>query len=213
VVADVRRVTDRDGKIRPLVLVDFPAAARRRLADLASALPQEPERDADLDLSRLSLATRELANRQDQCAVLVPISWSTLTVANCRRSLDKCLAAIDAATCSRLMLAVSGAPPRPSGQRWSDVTGPLRRQIKEVGLTLTLGDADHAATQEVMVNDWPLSLLVIDGTEGTPMAPSEYFALIAAARRRNIQVLVRPAAEENISDWRELGATMFVGSA
>src|SRR5208283_5665182 len=55
-VADVRPVTDRDGRTKPFVMVDLAPAARRQIVELAISLPQEPQRGADLDLRRLDLA-------------------------------------------------------------------------------------------------------------------------------------------------------------
>jgi hypothetical protein len=41
----------------------------------------------------------------------------------------------------------------------------------------------------------------------------EYRSLFAAARRREIAVLVRTTARNDIRDWRQLGATMFAATA
>ncbi len=67
--------------------------------------------------------------------------------------------------------------------------------------------------QDAITSEWPLSLLVVDRTEGPPVLIEEYRSLIAAARRREIAVLVRTTARNDILDWRNLGATMFAAAA
>jgi PAS domain S-box-containing protein len=208
--ADVRPVTDRAGTIKPIVMVDFIPDMRHRIAGLAASVPHEPEQRAELDLLRLDLAVRQLPRSRLNGSVLLAVSWPTLAVPECRHSLDDRLARIDPTARQRLMLAISGAPPLPSGKRWSDLTGPLQRQLGQVGLILSLIKGDTGAAQQAIVNNWPLSLVVIDGTEDVPVEPSAYFNLIAAARNRDMQVLIRCAAAADIPDWRELGATMFV---
>jgi hypothetical protein len=74
---------------------------------------------------------------------------------------------------------------------------------------LTHGKGELAALQEAITSEWPLSLLVVDRTEGPPVLIEEYRNLFAAARRREISVLVRTTAQNDIADWRKLGATLF----
>jgi hypothetical protein len=66
--------------------------------------------------------------------------------------------------------------------------------------------------QNAITGEWPLSLLVIDRTEGPPVVIEGYRSLIAAARRREIAVLVRTTARNDIGAWRQLGATMFASA-
>lgn len=212
-VADVSPVTDRDGKTRPVAMVDFEHSVRHQIVAFATSLSQDPDRGANLDLLRLDLAIRELDDQPGNRSVLVPLTWSTLTVPDHRRSLDARLSSLDGRARQRLMLAIAGTPPLPSGKRWSDVTGPLRRQLSEVGVMLALADGDSMAGHEAMITEWPLSLLVIDATSDGSMPAADYFSLIATARRRDIQVLVRLSVAEDRQDWRELGATMFVAAA
>jgi len=111
------------------------------------------------------------------------------------------------------MLAVSGVPRLLSKQHWTDVVGGLRRQLDDVGLLLTHRAGELAAMQNAITSEWPLSLLVVDRTEGPPVVIEEYRSLFAAARRREIAVLVRTTARNDIVDWRKLGATMFAAAA
>ena len=98
-------------------------------------------------------------------------------------------------------------------QRWSDAIGGLRRQLGDVGLLLSHREGELAAMQNAITSEWPLSLLVVDRTEGPPVLIEEYRSLFAAARRREISVLVRTTARNDIVDWRKLGATMFVAAS
>jgi len=111
------------------------------------------------------------------------------------------------------MLAVSGVPRLLSKQHWTDAVGGLRRQLDDVGLLLTHRAGELAAMQNAITSEWPLSLLVVDRTEGPPVVIEEYRSLFAAARRREIAVLVRTTARNDIVDWRKLGATMFAAAA
>lgn len=199
-VADVRPVLDRDRKVRSGVLVDFAPPKRLRIFDLATSIANAPEREADIDLLRLDLALRELVRRRGKGSVLVPISWPALTAFGRSRSIDERLARLDPDLRSQLKLAVFDVPALPNAKRWSEIIGPLRRQIGEVGLMVTLAEGDVAAVQETIVADWPLSLLVIDATDLASIAPDGYFGLIGAARRRDIVVLVRAAATGDIRD-------------
>jgi PAS domain S-box-containing protein len=211
--ADVRPVTGRDGIARPIVLVDFIPAVRSRLYDLVPSLPREPDRGAGFDMIRLDLAVRELDGQREGVSVLTPISWLALEDAECRLALDQHLARMRAASRLHLMLAVSGVPHLSSAGHWSDIVGSLRRQLGGVGMLLTHRDGDLAPVRRAITSDWPLSLLVIDRTEGPPMIVDQYLSLIAAARRREIPVLVRTTSDGDIRDWREIGATMFVAAA
>jgi hypothetical protein len=194
-------------------MVDFIPSVRRRIYDLEPSLPDEPDRGTGLDLLRLELAIRELAVQPPETSVLVPLSWPSLIESGSRVSLDERLARMrpDARPC--LMLAISGVPHLVSLRRWSDTVDPLQRQLGDVGLLLTRRDADLVSMRDGIIGAWPLSLLVIDGTDGPPRVSDVYFSLIAAARKREISVVVRSAAADDIRDWRELGATMFVAPA
>ncbi len=207
--AEVQPVIDRHGETKPIVVVDFALRLRRRAADLAS-FGGRPD-DAGIDLLRVDLAVTELGASRGG-SVLVPVAWPTLCQPGPRRHLDQRLSSCDPALLCRLMFAVSGVPAFPTAKRWNDIVSPLRRQFGEIGLMIALEDADAASMQEAIVSDWPLSLLVIDGTAAGCMAPDLYYGLAAAARRRGIPVLVRAGASDNIRDWHELGATMFAGT-
>jgi PAS domain S-box-containing protein len=212
-VADVRPVTGRDGVAKPIVMLDFAPDVRRRLYDLVPSLPHEADLGTGFDLIRLDLADRVLGARREELRVLLPISWPALGDAGCRLSFDNRLDRIPQRARSHLMLAVSGVPPLLSAARWSSTVDPVRRRIAEVGLLLTHRDGDLDALQDAITSEWPLTLLVIDRTEGPPVAFNDYLNLIAAARRREISVLVRTTAEDDILDWRKLGATMFVAAS
>jgi hypothetical protein len=212
-IADVESVTGRDGVDRPIVLVDFEPAVRGRLYDLVPSLMREPDLGAGFDLLRLDLAVQVLAEQRAETKVLAPISWPALSDPDCRLVLDRRLARLGPNARSRLVLAVSGVPRLLSKQRWSDAVVPLQRQLGEVGLLLTHRDGNLTAMQDAITSEWPLSLLVVDRTEGPPVVIDEFRSLFAAARRREISVLVRTTAKNDIRDWRELGATMFVTAA
>lgn len=200
--ADVQAVTDRTGKARPLVVVDFAPALRRRLDDPAASFG-EPE-SSEIDLLRADLAVMELG----RCAgaVLLPIAWTTLCQAGPRRLLDQRLERCGPTLAARLMLAVSGVPAS-AAKRWAELAGSLR-QLGDIGLVVTLEDDDDT-DQQTVVGGWPLRLLVIDAGA----SPDRYYGVTAAARHRGVPVLVRLAAADHTRDWHELGATMFCGPA
>jgi hypothetical protein len=212
-VASVEIVTGRDGVERPIVLVDFEPSVRGCLYHLAPSLSREPDFGIGFDLMRLNLAVQALAEQGGETKVLAPVSWPAVADPDCRPILDRCLAQMGQSSRSRIMLAVSGVPRLLSKQRWSDATGTLRRQLGDVGLLLTHREGELAAMQNAITSEWPLSLLVVDRTEGPPVVIDEYRSLFAAARRREISVLVRTTARNDIRDWRKLGATMFAAAA
>jgi hypothetical protein len=76
--------------------------------------------------------------------------------------------------------------------------GPLQRQLGEIGLLLTYRDGDLRLVRNAITSEWPVSLLIIDRTEGPPLEFDDYLSLIATARRREIQVLVRTTAVDDI---------------
>lgn len=211
-VPDAQPVIGRDRKITSMVMVDFPAALRRRMLELAVPLSNVDDLATSPDLLRLGLAIQALQGRRGSGRILVPLSWLALTQPGLRKAVDERIAAIDPALRQQLMLTVSGVPPLPSDKIWSQVVGPLRRQIADVGLTVTIAANDRSAAEEAMLGDLPLSLLVIDASDPASAAPDGYFEIIAAARERNIAVLVQPAHMDDFSDWRELGATMFASA-
>jgi PAS domain S-box-containing protein len=205
--ADVEAVTGRDGIERPILLVDFAPAVRGCLYDLAPSLSREPDLGTGFDLMRLDLAVEVLAEQQPETKVLAPISWAALWDPDCRRVLDQRLARLGPKARSRIMFAVAGVPQLLGKQRWSDA---LQSHTGEVGLLLTHRENNLTATQEMITSGWPLALLVVDRTEGPPVVIDDYRSLFAAARRREIPVLVRTSARNDIREWRNLGAAMFV---
>jgi PAS domain S-box-containing protein len=212
-VASVEVVTGRDGVERPIVLVDFEPAVRGCLYHLAPSLAREPGLGIGFDMMRLDLAVATLAEQSRGTNVLAPISWPTVADPECRAVLERRLAQIGKSSRSRIVLAVSGVPRSLNKQRWVDVVAVLRLQLADVGLLLTHREGELAAMQYAITSEWPLSLLVVDRTEGPPVLIDEYRNLFAAARRREIAVLVRTTARNDIVDWRKLGATMFAASA
>jgi PAS domain S-box-containing protein len=208
-VANVEIVTGRDGVVRPIALVDFEPVVRGCIYHLIPALSREPDFGTGFDLMRLNLAVQALAGQQAETRVLAPISWPAVADPDCRPLLDRRLAQIEQGLRSRIVFAVSGVPRLLSKQRWSDVVGLLRRQLGDVGLLLTHRDGELKAMENAITGEWPLSLLVIDRTEGPAVVIYEYRHLFAAARRREISVLVRTTAQNDILEWRKLGATMF----
>jgi PAS domain S-box-containing protein len=212
-VAKVEIVTGRDGVERPIVLVDFEPSVRGGLYYLAPSLTREPVFGTGFDLMRLDLVVQVLAEQGAEAKVLAPVSWPAVADPDCRLLLDRRLAQIGQSSRSRIMLAVSGVPRLLSKQHWTDVVGGLRRQLDDVGLLLTHRAGELAAMQNAITSEWPLSLLVVDRTEGPPVVIEEYRSLFAAARRREIAVLVRTTARNDIVDWRKLGATMFAAAA
>jgi PAS domain S-box-containing protein len=211
-VASVENVTGRDGVERPIVLVDFDPSVRRCLYHLVPGLLREPDLGTGFDLMRLDLAVQALAGRPGDAKVLLPLSWAAVANPNCRQVLNRRLAQIGQSSRSRIILAVSGVPGLVTRQHWSDAVGPLRRQLSDVGLLLTHRQGELAAMQEAITSGWPLSLLVIDRTEGPPVLIDEHRSLFAAARRREISILVRTTALNDMLDWRKLGATMFAAA-
>jgi hypothetical protein len=195
--ADVELVTGRDGVERPIVLVDFEPAVRGRLYRLVPSLAYDPVIGTGFDLLRLDLAFGLLEDQQPEAKILAPVSWPALADPDCRPAFDRRLAQLSPSARSRIMLAV----------------GALRRQLGDIGLLLTHRDGELAAIEDAITNEWPLSLLVVDRTEGPPVLIEEYRSLFAAARRREISVLVRTTARNDIRDWRKLGATMFATTA
>lgn len=212
-VADVEIVTGRDGVERPIVLVDFDPAVRSRLYRLAPSLVHEPVVGTGFDLMRLDLAVQVLAEQHAQTKVLAPIAWPALADPDCRPAFDRQLAQLGQSSRSRIILAVSDVPRMLGKQRWSDAVGALRKQLGDVGLLLTHREGELEAIEHAITSEWPLSLLVVDRTEGPPVLIDEYRSLFAAARRREISVLVRTTARNDIRDWRKLGATMFAAAA
>ena len=207
---EAQTVTGRDRKVKPMVMVDFTPEIRARIAALpVSGSDGAVERE--VDLLRLDHAIRQLGVRRTG-NIVVPISWSSLTAADRRRLVDERFARIEPPARSRLILAISGVPPFPTPKRWSEIVTPLRRQFGEIGLLVSLAEGDLVPVQEAIVNEWPLSLLVIDGTAAAAMAPDAYYEITVAARYREIPVLVRMADPKHLRDWHELGATMFTGA-
>lgn len=210
-IGNIDAVIDRDGKIKPLVVVDLPIAMRRRLSMLSTASIQETDPGADIDFLRLKLAVRQINDPFNRTDVLVPISWQALVSPDRRWSIDECLGKVEIRLRRNLVLAISGVPPHPNDSRWKKILDPFRRQFGNVSLIVTLTQDDPAFVYEAMANDWSLSLLVIDATDRMSAGFEKYFTLIANARKRNIDVLIRVAEDATVSDWRELGATMFSG--
>lgn len=211
-VGEVEVVTDRDGRIRPLVIVDFPVPLRHRFSSLSTSMEQASEQGADIDLLRLRLAVRALRESHRGKSVLVPVSWQALTSLERRWSIDECLGQIDLPLRQNLILAVSGVPSLPSDTRWRKMVDPFRRQFGNVGLIVKLARDESASAQEAMINGWPLTLLIIDAEEPGSATSERYFDLITNARKRQIGILVRLPADGSVADWRELGATMFTGA-
>jgi hypothetical protein len=209
-VADERAVIDPDGRSSPYMMVDFFSNARRRISVLAMSLSRHPARTAEFDLLRLDLAISALVSQRQAGKVLVPILWSTLTVPMCRQGLDSRLAKIPAHGRARLVFAVLDAPQFSDAGRWTDVVAPLKRQLVDLGLMLMLTGADPETNQEAAIKLWPISLLIIDTTLDESVRPENYSELISAARRRAIEIVVRSSSSDNIQDWRELGASLFV---
>ncbi len=211
-VAQVDPVTDRDGRSKPVVLVDLPIGIRCRLSGVATPPVHEVDHGVDLDVVRLGLATRELASRLDDSKVLVPISWLALSSPERRWSIDEHLGTVEHRLRSRLAFVVSGVPPLRTDARWHKVVDPLCRQFGDVGLMVELAKTGPEQEQETKLREWSIDLLVIDATEQDAAAHEGYFGLITLARRRAIDVLVRVAAAAAIADWRELGSTLFAGT-
>jgi hypothetical protein len=211
-VASVEPVTGRDGVERPIVLVDFEPCVRGCLYHLAPALAREPDHGIGFDLMRIDLAVHALTELHADTKVLASVSWPAVADPDCRQLLNRRLAQIGQSSRSRILLAVSGVPRLLSKDRWSDAIAALRRQLGDVGLLLSHREGELAAMQNAITSEWPLSLLVVDRTEGPPVLIEEYRSLFAAARRREISVLVRTTARNDIGDWRKLGATMFVAA-
>ena len=211
-VASVEPVTGRDGVERPIVLVDFEPCVRGCLYHLAPALTREPDHGIGFDLMRIDLAVHALTELHADTKVLASVSWPAVADPDCRQLLNRRLAQIGQSSRSRILLAVSGVPRLLSKDRWSDAIAALRRQLGDVGLLLSHREGELAAMQNAITSEWPLSLLVVDRTEGPPVLIEEYRSLFAAARRREISVLVRTTARNDIGDWRKLGATMFVAA-
>ena len=212
-VGQVDPVIGRDGRNRPMVVVDLPAAIRRRMGGASGALAHDVEHGVDLDLVRLKLATRALGAQAGDGKVLVPVSWPALSSPERRWSIDEHLGGVEHRLRRQLVFAVTGVPPLRTEARWRKVVDPLCRQFGEVGLMVTLAEGGPGSEQETKLNEWPISLLVIDAGEQDAATPEGYFELITAARRRNIGVLVRVASAASVGDWRELGCTLFAGSA
>jgi PAS domain S-box-containing protein len=210
---DVRAVTGRDGVARPIVVIDFLPAVRGRLYDLAPSLPHETDLGTSFDLIRLDLAILELVAQNEEASILLPVSWPLLADADYRSLFDERLGRLKPNERAHLMVGVTGVPRSLGAKDWCHVMGRLRHQIGEAGLWLTHRDGDVEACRHAIISDWPLSLLVIDRTQGPPVDFEEYHSLIAAARRREISVLVRTTAEGDLRDWRNLGTTMFVAAA
>jgi PAS domain S-box-containing protein len=212
-VANVEPVAGRDGVERPIVLVDFEPRVRGCLYNLAPSLWREPAVGVGFDVMRIDLAVQALGELQEATKVLVPVSWASVADPDCRSVLGRRLAQIGRGSRARVMLAVAGVPGLVDKQRWSDAVGPLRHYLGDVGLLLTHREGELAAMQSAITSEWPLSLLVVDRTEGPPVVIEGYRSLIAAARRREIAVLVRTTAQNDIGAWRQLGATMFATAA
>jgi len=212
-VASVEPVTGRDGVERPIVLVDFEPCVRGCLYHLAPALTRVSDLGIGFDLMRIDLAVHALTELPGDTKVLASVSWPAVADTDCRQLLNWSLAKIGQSSRSRILLAVSGVPRSLIKQRWSDAIGGLRRQLGDVGLLLSHREGELAAMQNAITSEWPLSLLVVDRTEGPPVLIEEYRSLFAAARRREISVLVRTTARNDIVDWRKLGATMFVAAS
>jgi len=208
-VAETEIVTGRDGVERPVVLVDFEPSVRGCLYDLGPALSREPDLGTGFDLMRFDLAAQVLLEKPAATKVLVPIAWPAVSNADCRQELDRRLVRLGPRARSHLMLAVSAVPRLLGKQRWLEAVEALQRQLAEVGLLMTHREGNLTAMQDAITSEWPLSLLVIDRTEGPPVIIDEYRALFAAARRREMEILVRTTAANDLRDWRALGATMF----
>lgn len=212
-VANVELVTGRDGVERPIVLVDFEPCVRGCLYHLAPSLWREPAVGIGFDVMRVDLAVQALGELHEATKVLAPVSWASVADPDCRSVLDRRLAQIGHGSRARVMLAVAGVLGLVGKQRWSDAVGSLRHYLGDVGLLLTHREGELAAMQNAITSEWPLSLLVVDRTEGPPVVIEGYRSLIAAARRREIAVLVRTTARNDIGAWRQLGATMFATAA
>ena len=204
---ECRPVSGRDRECHAMVMVDFDAALRRRLVVLETMQPQQAARDAEIDLLRLDLALQEIGALRGAGKVLTTIAWTTLTRPDSRRSLDARLARLGLEPRRRLMLTVTGVPPFPTAKRWTETTEPLRRQLGDLGLMLKLADP-ATAPYEAIIASWPLTLIAIEAVDDDHLPPDVHFAVIAAARKRSIPVLVHAGSADR-HDWRELGATLF----
>ena len=209
-VAAGRPVNDRSGKPTDTVLVDFGPDRLAEISDLAVALENQGDPGNDLDLLRLNLAIQALHNRQDDQSVLVELCWTMLSQPVRRFLLDERLATLDVASRRLLKLAVSGIPPLAHEKRWTQAVGPLRRILGGVGVLTTLTADEPPANAKAIVQDWKPDLLMIDGSSLMSAEPAAWFEIIAMARQRGIPVIVRTQSEEDVPDWRELGATGFV---
>lgn len=203
-------VTDRNKEVRPLVMMDLPRNIRSRFGLLSTSVVQSADRAGDIDLSRLKLAIREIEGTHRGRSILLPISWHVLTSPELRWSIDECLGKIEHAIRRNLILAVSGVPPLPSDNRWKKTVDPFLRQFGNIGLIVTLARDESASAAEAMVSEWAFTLLMIDAADQTSANSEKYFNLISTARKRNIEVLVRSPDDKSFTDWKELGATMFI---
>lgn len=208
-VGSIDAVIGRDGRMKPLVVVDLPVKIRHRMSMLSTASVQETDPHVDVDLLRLKLAVRQINNSHDGKGVLATVSWQALISPDRRWSIDECLGSVEPRLRSSLNLAISGVPPLPSDRRWRKIVEPLQRQFRNVGLVITLTRDDPAFVYETMASVWPFNPLVIDATDRLSAGSEKYFTLITAARKRDIDVLVRVLDKASMSDWQELGATMF----
>jgi hypothetical protein len=206
----VTAVTDRDGRAKPWLAVDFAPAFCRRLALAGGALQCEGGGPAEIDLLRCDLALAELAERPGPEKVLLQFGWSSLAQPDSRRALDDRLGRAGPELRSRLILLVASLPPLVSAKRWTEVVAALRAQLADVAPVLSLAAGAHPLPQETIAGEWPLALVAVDGTVSDSVRADGYIGLITAARRRGVAVLARPAAPADLLDWRELGATMFL---
>ena len=145
--------------------------------------------------------------------MLVPVSWFSLTAPERRRLFNERITRLDVSTRSRLMLAVFAVPPFQTAQHWAEVVRPLDGLLGGVGLMMALAEGDLVSAQAAVVNEWPLSMVIIDATGPASLAPDRYYDITVGARYRDIPVLVRMAGPSDLRDWHELGASMFVGMA
>lgn len=206
---ELRLVTDRNGKSTPIVVLDFLPAIRDQLLSLERAMPGS---GTDIGLLRLEVAIRELTIRPRSGGVLVWLSWSTLTLPAVRKLLHERLAATKRAVCEQLMLAVADTPPLLDEKKWSQVIAPIRHKVAEVGLVMNASRGYPTVDEMTPVNNWPLSLLIIDTSEATEPRPERYASIMAAAKTRRISVLVQPSASDDASQWRLAGATMIAAA-
>ncbi len=200
-------VFDRSGQPQPWCFLDLLTGSRRPAA--LEALRCGAEAAADVQRCSAALAEADAHGGWDK--VFVPLTWQSLVNSASRRLLDDCLMRAPPAARSRLALVVSGLAPVPSPQRWSNIVTQLPPGLGDVMpcVTLALGDQDQEGEALCAL---PVEWLVIDGVDFRSRPPADYFRLIAHARRRGMTVLARAAANDDMRDWLELGASLVVAA-